>query len=248
MLSRANKIELIHNEQVTDPNETWERYLVRIGIVSALAKGEFYPIPISRIMNKAILCVFGAIVAGAVSAFAIPSSLSVDLRSTAWSSASGAVQDTVGGVTASAAFPPGSVLTWSSTAGLGINAPGLLALSPTDIMNVSFANGSGTGLTGAWATNLFSGTSETGILELVTTTGTDVFDFSGSSSGDVFVNFGGALNVLTAEFVELNPTGQLFSKGYSVAGFTKVPDGGTTLTLLGIVLISFMAVRRRLAL
>jgi hypothetical protein len=43
------------------------------------------------------------------------------------------------------------------------------------------------------------------------------------STGDVFVNFGSALNVLTAEFLALNPTGQLFSQSYSVAGYTTVP-------------------------
>ena len=151
-------------------------------------------------------------------------------------------------MTAFAAYPPGSVLTWSSTAGIGISAPGILALSPVDILNISFANGSGNGLTGAWVTNLFSSSGESGILELVTTTGTDIIDFYGqNSTGDVYINFASALNVLTAEFCALSPTGQLFSQTYSGAGFTTVPDGGTTLALLGIGLVSLPALRHRFA-
>jgi len=200
-------------------------------------------------MYRNVFALLIALFGGIASAVAIPSSLDVDLRSVAWSSAAGTTQDTQGNVTAFAAFPPGSVLTWSSTAGLGIQAPSILAASALDILNMTFASGSGNGLTGAWVTNLFSGSAESGVLELVTTTGTDIIDFAGqSSTGDVFVNFGSALNVLTAEFLALNPTGQLFSQSYSVAGYTTVPDGGTTLTLLGIGLVSLTALRRRFAL
>ena len=152
-------------------------------------------------------------------------------------------------MTAFAAYPPGSVLTWSSTAGIGIDAPGILAANPVDILNISLGNGSGNGLTGAWVTNLFGGSAESGVLELATTTGTDIIDFSGQdSTGNVYINFGSALNVLTAEFCALSPTGQLFSQTYSVAGFTAVPDSGTTLTLLGIGLIGLTTLRRRFAL
>jgi hypothetical protein len=192
-----------------------------------------------------------ALFAGIASAVAIPSSFSIDLRSATWNSAIGTTQDTQGNVTAFTAFPPGSVLTWSSTDGIGINAPGILALSPLDILNISFANGSGNGLTGAWVTNLFSGSAEAGVLELVTRTGTDIIDFSGqnsNSSGQDYISFGGALDVLTAEFCAVNPTGQLFNQSYSVAGFSAVPDGGTTLTLLGIGLIGLTTLRRRVSL
>jgi hypothetical protein len=188
-----------------------------------------------------------ALFGGVASSVAIPSNLSIDLRSATWSSAIGTKQDTQGNVTAAAAFPPGSVLTWSSTAGIGISAPGILALSPVDILNISFANGSGNGLTGTLVTNLFSGTSESGVLELVTTTGTNYFNLNSSSSGQDYLTFGGALNVLAAEFWAVDPTGQLLNQGYSVAGFTGVPDGGATLTLLGIGLISMTALRRRFA-
>jgi hypothetical protein len=104
-------------------------------------------------------------------------------------------------------------------------------------------------LTGAWVTNLFSASAEAGVLELVTTTGTDILDFSGlNSTGNAYVNFGSALDVLAAEFCALSPTGQLLNQSYSVAGFTTVPDGGTTLTLLGIGLIGLTTLRRRFAL
>jgi VPDSG-CTERM motif len=197
-------------------------------------------------MNKAILCLITAILGGVVSAFALP--LDINLTSAGWSSANGTTQYTSGNITAFAAYPPGSILTWSSSAGIGIDAPGFLALSPVDILNLSFTNGSGNGLTGALVTNLPSGSLDLGVLELVTTTGTGIIDFSGqNSSGNVYINFGSALNVLTAEFCALDPTGQLFSQGYSVAGFTRVPDGGTTVALLGMGLISLMIFRRRFA-
>jgi hypothetical protein len=193
-------------------------------------------------MHKNILAFIIALLSGAASSWA----LAIDLTSSAWSSANGTTETTVGNVTAFAAFPPGSVLSWSSMTGLGVDADGFLALSPVDIMNISFANGSGNGLTGASITNLFAGSCES-ILELVTTSGTDILDFSGTSSGNVYINFGSALNVLTAEFCALDPTGQLFNQSYSVKGFTSVPDGGTTLTLLGIGLMSLVVFRRKLA-
>jgi hypothetical protein len=199
-------------------------------------------------MYRNIFALIIALFAGVASASAVPSSLAIDLTSPNWGSAIGTTQDTQGNVTAFAAYPPGSVLTWSKTPGIGIDAPEILAASPVDILNISFANGSGNGLTGAWVTNLFSSSGESGILELVTTTGTDIIDFYGqNSTGDVYINFASALNVLTAEFCALSPTGQLFSQTYSGAGFTTVPDGGTTLALLGIGLVSLPALRRRFA-
>jgi hypothetical protein len=206
-------------------------------------------------MNKAILFVLTTIFGGAASALAIPTTLTVDFRSAAWDSASWTVQDTVGNVTATAAYPPGSILTWSSTAGLGINSPSLLGLGTIDILNITFAAGVGDGLNGVWVTNLFNGlTDEAGLLVLNTTAGTDYIGFLGSQTqsqnplGDVYVGFGGAYDVLNASFYEVNALGTLTgNKNYSVAGFSGVPDGGPTLTLLGIGLISLMAFRRRFA-
>jgi hypothetical protein len=159
-----------------------------------LLQNNSYPHYMYRNVFALLIALFG----GIASAVAIPSSLDIDLRSANWGWAIGTTQDTQGNVTAFAAFPLRSVLTWSSTAGIGIDAPPILAASAID---VSFANGSGNGLTGSWVTNLFGGSAESGVLELVTTTGTDIIDFSRqNSTGDVYISFGNALNVLTAEF------------------------------------------------
>lgn len=163
------------------------------------------------------------------------------------------MQDTVGNVTATAAYPPGSVLTWSSTAGLGIDSPSLLGLGTIDLLNITLAAGTGKGLNGVLVTNLFKGVrDEAGLLALNTTAGTDYVGFLGQQTksqnplGDVYVGFGGPHNVLSASFYEVNALGGLTgNKNYSVAGFSRVPDGGPTLTLLGIGLISLMAFRRR---
>jgi hypothetical protein len=198
-------------------------------------------------MNKTILCLAIAMVSGAASALAIPTTLSVDFRSAAWQSAAGHTSYSVGNVNASAVYPWGSTLAASSTRGIGVNVP--LSLVSADILNTTFSLGSGNGLTGVWVTNLFSGTLESGTLVLDTTNGIEDFFFSGTQSqsqnplGDVYVSFGGAYNVLGAEFFEAG----LGSKPYSVAGFTSVPDGGATLTLLGIGLVSLTAFRRRFA-
>jgi hypothetical protein len=203
-------------------------------------------------MNKTILCLAIALVSGAASALAIPTTLAVDFRSTAWQSAGGKSSYSTGNVTDTAALPAGSTLTQSSMAGIGINAP--LLSGTFDILNAAFSLGSGSGLTGAWVTNLFSGTLETGALLLNTTQGLQTYFFSGLQTssqdplGAAYINFGGAYNVLSAQFVAVNPLSILGSKNYSVAGFTTVPDGGTTLTLLGIGFISLTALRRRFAL
>jgi hypothetical protein len=203
-------------------------------------------------MNKTILCLAIAMIGGAASALAIPTSLGVDFRSAAWQAAAGKSSFVSGNVTDNAVLPFGSTLTASSTLGIGINAPTPLS-GTLDILNVTFNLGSGTGLTGAWVTNLFSGTLETGSLVLQTTQGTQTFLFSGiqsssqNSLGDVYVNFGSAYNVLSANFLALNPLSALGTKNYSVAGFSSsVPDGGTTLSLLGIGLISLTVLRRKL--
>ena len=91
-------------------------------------------------------------------------------------------------------------------------------------------------------------------MQLSTSTGTYYASFLGQQTssqnplGDVYVNFGGALDVLSAQFYAVNAVGTLVgNQNYSVAGFTTVPDGGTTLTLLGIGLVSLTGLRRRFA-
>jgi hypothetical protein len=200
-------------------------------------------------MIKNILSLTVTILSSAASAFAIPTTLSVDFRSTTWQSANGHTSDTINGITNTADFPPGSLLGWTSSGGLGVGGiPGNPStIGPVEIMTTSFALSSGKGLTGVWVTNLFGGTllSETGLLVLDTTQGLKAISFSGvqkSTSdplGDVDVSFGGAYNVLSATFFGV-------LGNYSVAGFTRqVPEGGTTLALLGIGLIGISLLRSR---
>ena len=81
---------------------------------------------------------------------------------------------------------------------------------------------------------------------------TDIIEFLGKETasqdplGDVYVSFGGPLNVLSAQFYEAGEVNTLLSgKNYSIAGFTTVPDGGTTLILVGIGLLSLVILHRR---
>lgn len=143
-------------------------------------------------------------------------------------------------------------MTQSGTDGLGIN--GLVGddseVGIGEFLRVTFAAGSGNGLTGAWLTKLFTG--EPGLLGPITEAGyvslyvggsflKDVA-FSGlqtvgqNSLGDVYADFGGALDLSEARFY----SGQLFNgilvNDYSVAGLqvpAPVADGGLSLGLLG---------------
>jgi hypothetical protein len=200
-------------------------------------------------MIKNILCLAVTIVSGAASALAIPTTLSVDFRSTAWQAANGHTSDTVNNVSAVADFPPGSTLGWSSSGGLGVGGylGSSTTIGPVEIMTTSFSLSSGQGLTGVWVTNLFAGTllSETGMLVLDTTQGMKTVNFYGLQTsakdalGDVDVSFGGSYNVLNATFFGV-------VGNYSVAGFTRqVPEGGTTLALLGMGLIGLSVLRSR---
>ncbi|MBV8276558.1 MAG: hypothetical protein JO170_15045, partial [Verrucomicrobia bacterium] len=198
-------------------------------------------------MYKNILAVIGALFGATVSVLAVPSTLGIDFRTAAWANANGQVQDTVGKIRATAALPAGSVLTYSSTAGLGMNSPAPFGLATVDILNLTFGGHSGNGLTGTWVTNLFNGVvDEPGILVLTLASGaTDAIEFLGQETasqdplGDVYVSFGSPLDVLSAQFLEAGELNTLLSgKNYSVAGFTTVPDGGTTAMLLGISLLS----------
>jgi VPDSG-CTERM motif len=207
-------------------------------------------------MKKTILFALTTMLSGAMSAFAIPSTLDIDFRSGAWQSATGSQSKTVNNVTATAIAPLWATLTWSATDGLGINSyipfedPG--EIGPYEILAVSFALGAGNGLTGVWVTQLFNEwIDDAGLLVLNTTQGVGVLGFTGQQTcglGDQYVSFGGAYNVLSATFFGLGYGlfGVIAGKDYSVAGFTRsVPDGGTTLALLGVALLGLAAFRRR---
>ena len=85
---------------------------------------------------------------------------------------------------------------------------------------------------------------------LHTTKGDYAFSFNGleASSGNFFINFGSAYNVNSAQFYTVNATSGMGVPDYCVAGFSSVPDGGTTLTLLGIGFLSLTVLRRRFGL
>ncbi|MBV8275653.1 MAG: VPDSG-CTERM sorting domain-containing protein [Verrucomicrobia bacterium] len=208
-------------------------------------------------MRKNILALVGVLFGATASVLGIPSNLGIDFRTAAWDNARGQSQDTVGGITMSAAFPLGSVLTWSSPAGIGINSPAPSGLATEDILSMTFSGGSGNGLTGAWVTDLFNGViDESGVVLLTLASGaTDTISFLGQQTasqdplGDVYVNFGGPLDLVSAQFYgagELNT--MLSGQNYSVAGFTTVPDGGTTLMLAGFGLLSLIVFGKRFAL
>jgi hypothetical protein len=199
---------------------------------------------IRNYMYKNIFALIIALFGGIASAVAIPSSLSVDFMTPGW--VTGDTTETVDNVTVTAVYPPGSTLTASSSLGIGINAPSAIA-GTIDLLNVTFGLQSGNGLTGAWVTNV--GLLEGGELVLDTTKGDLTYTFTGAeaSSGDYFISFGGALDVLAAQFYTVDATSILGTPDYSVAGFTSVPDGGTTLTLLGIGLLGLVVFRRKFA-
>jgi hypothetical protein len=152
----------------------------------------------------------------------------VDLRSKAWEPDNGLPSYTVNNVTAT-----GSTLDWNSKEGVGIS-------DSEGEMHLQFSLGSGNGLTGAWVTNLFFKPGivpQSGVLILETTVGYEKFFVPGQKTaaqdplGDVFVNFNGKYDVLDAFFYR-----QLGS--FDVAGFSRVPETGQTLTLLAIGLLS----------
>jgi hypothetical protein len=182
-------------------------------------------------MIKSFFGVAIALMAGAISSFAIPTSLSLDLRSKAWQPDNGRPSYTVNNVTAT-----GSTLNWNSTEGVGIS-------SSEGEMNFQFSLGSGNGLTGVWVTNLFFKTGivpQGGVLILDTTVGDQKFFILGEKTaaqdplGDVFVSFNGTYDVLDASFFR-----QVGS--FDVAGFSRVPETGSTLIFLAVGLLSLCA-------
>ncbi len=224
-------------------------------------------------MIKNSIVMLAAILTASISASAIPAvgSLEVDFREAGWAVNGTQTSKTVDNVTAAGRrlTAVGGVvaapLTQSGTDGLGIN--GLVGddseVGIGEFLRVTFAAGSGNGLTGAWLTKLFTG--EPGLLGPITEAGyvslyvggsflKDVA-FSGlqtvgqNALGDVYADFGGALDLSEARFYS---SGQLFNgilvNDYSVAGLQKpapVADGGLSLGLLGAGLIGVGALSRR---
>jgi hypothetical protein len=186
---------------------------------------------ISQKTDKTVLCVLTAICGAAIPALAIPTSLDIDCRSPVWTSANEKGQDAIDDFKA--------------------DSPWHFGRGKIDILNINFGAGCGNGFTRVWATKLFEGLiDEACFIMRDTSHGADYIGFPGLETKnqnplrDVYVEFGSSRNDLTARFYEANPFGGLRGKqNCSDEVFNKVPDGGTTLMLLGIGLISLMAFR-----
>lgn len=196
-----------------------------------------------------------------LSAFAIPGSLAIDFRSSAWSGAAGQHSQTVGGTTASAFQTPlfssqqDANLNWTANQGLGVDSR-ILAEDPRETgpreqLDLSFT---GYNLTGAWVTKLFRElVTDSGYVELYDASGLlKTVSFSGqqfawqNALGDVYVDFGGAYALTGAKFF-----GESLGRDYTLAGFTggplarPTPDTGTTAGLLvpGLLAMGWLARR-----
>jgi hypothetical protein len=222
-------------------------------------------------MKKIIVSAL-ALVAGLVASADPVGPLSVDFRDSAWSGANGVHSYSVGDVTASGyalkvnLFAPDSVvnanLKQNSVDGLGVDSrilgedPG--EVGPREILDVDFSGASGNNLTGAWVTQLFDElVDDIGHVALWGANGLiatidfpDNFDYD--SSGNYWVDFGGAHNLTSAVFYADSAVLAVgLNRDYSVAGFTAqapnqnhVPDNGTTALLLGAGLLGLGLVRR----
>jgi len=206
-------------------------------------------------MQKLTISLITVLIFGAVSSWAIPSALDIDFRSGNWSGANGVHSYAVSGATATAFQqslngPRPALLSYSATAGLGIDSTILLEdpheVGPFEFLEVSFA--APAKLRGVWLTTLFREIfRDTGFVDLTLSDGSFAsFSFAGQQTarqnplGDVYVDLGG-LEVSKAEFFA--DDGVLRNRDYSVAGFV-VPDGGTTMTLLGCSTLIIVALRR----
>lgn len=198
-------------------------------------------------------------------ALILPGTLDIDFRDGTWSGANGNQSFTAGDVTAKAyAF---SVLTNASlsarlgqnaTDGLGVDRRGGLLPGlddPNEIelnerLEILFANGSGTSLAGIWFTQLLLDDSgllpgnqtESAIVKLTLLDNSTVdFTVGGSeANGNFFLDFGANRNVAKIDFKSAGIS------DYSVAGFS-VPEGGSTLAILGMAMASLTFWQRRSA-
>ena len=192
--------------------------------------------PISQKTDKTILCVLTAICGAAIPALAIPTSLDIDCRSPAWTFANEKGHDAIDDFKA--------------------DSPRHFGRGKFDIFYIKHLGpGSGNGSTGVWASKLFEGLiDDASLIMRDTLHGTDYIGLPGLETKsqnplrDLYVEFAGTRNDSTARFYEVNPLDGLRGKQNCSAGVVdKVPDGGTTLMLLGIGLISLMAFHRRFA-
>ena len=198
-----------------------------------------------------------ALAAGCSALMAIPSSIDIDFRSASWSGANWRNTYTVGDVTATA-YQGSSrdYLHHDSQDGLGIKWDDEISL--TEKLVISFGGTSGQGISGVWITDLF-GTPDgsggaNGEIGNVTLSNGATHTFYGVNSdqgnGEQYVSFGGAFDIIKAEFFATSDG----RDDFSVAGFTRgrsgepnsVPDGGTSLVFLGVSLLGLACCRKYL--
>jgi len=233
-------------------------------------------------MNKTILCLAIAIVGGAASALAVPTTLARPLKSAGGKpavgkSAAGKAVQPAAGITDTTPVSPGSSVTPTSTAGVDDNGRFLSGVST--VLSLTPSAGAGSGWNGDWGIDVFSATLQSTSVPLnMTHKGTPV-TFVGLdpiSQGplvSVVTNDGGKSNVPPAHFDAVNPLSALDSKDHTVPSVasvsgsgvasglsgtsasgvasiprvTSVPDGGTTVALLGIGFICLAGLHRRFA-
>ncbi len=195
-----------------------------------------------------IFALVGGAQASAITTISGP--LGVDFRDSAWSTANYAPLFSVGSVTA-IAREGGQYdrLYQDSHDGLGVRSDERDEIDWNETLQIDFAFGDGTKLTGFWVTDLFwSGDGgqnhENGKVTLtLADTSQMVFTFDGDASdqgnGEQYIDFLGALDVTTALFEVTDNQGDEFS----VAGFTtsySVPTPPTIAIFgLGLLIASF---------
>ncbi len=182
----------------------------------------------------------------------------IDFRTTDYGGCFGMTNCTVGDLTLSAVNQDGAAeIYWDGVDGLGIiggQESDEIDGSNGEMLTVTFANP--TSLTGVWFSDLFAGAGDP--LEIASTRvrladGTTVdfltngVDPLGSTNGEVFQSFGGALSVASIMF----GTPSDINDDHSVAGLVladqppaSIPEPGT-IALLALGLVAVRATRRR---
>ena len=202
------------------------------------------------------LCAGVAVLGGALNAVALPVSIDIDFRSAAWAAADNNNSFSVGGVTATA-LPSSGELRQNSSDGLGISTSPITddpnEVGPRETLVISFV--AAMELEGVWLTKLFDELfDDRGRVELFNgVTSVGVFEFDGTASGELFVDFAGPIAATEARFVA-SQSGNLLdfvrNRDFSVAGFEvnetqPMPESGVSLGLLGLGLGAVALVRAR---